>query len=52
MQLRNRTKHENTEYHKDRLRRQEHPEEYEDEEEPCFKTIGSNHKHYFGCNFL
>ena len=51
MQLRNKTKHENTEYHKDRLRRQEHPEEYEDEEEPCFKTIGSNHKHYFGCNF-
>ena len=51
MQLTNKTKHEKTEYHQDRLRRKEHPEEYKHEEEPCFKTIGSNHKHYFGCRF-
>ena len=46
------SRHLKTEYHKDRLRRKEHPEEYENEEEPCFKTKGDNDRIYFGCRFF
>ena len=41
--------HEQTLYHQDRLRRKEHPEEFENEEKPD-RTYFENGKEYFICN--
>ena len=41
--------HERSDYHKDRLRRQEHPEEYENEEQPDWKRFIDG-KEFFQCD--
>ena len=41
--------HEQGDYHKDRVRRKEHPEEYENEEKPDWTRLIDG-KHFFHCN--
>ena len=43
------TQHEQSDYHKDRERRKEHPEEYENEEKPDWKRFFDG-KEFFHCN--
>ena len=43
------TQHEQTDYHKDRMRRKEHPEEFENEEAPEWKNI-IHGKEFFHCS--
>lgn len=49
MQLRNKSRHLKTPYHEDILRRQEHPEKFENEETPDAIHNSKNFL-YFGCH--
>ena len=49
LRLCKKNQHVQTEYHKDRLRRKEHPEEFENEEKPHHKTVLDG-KEFFHCN--